>query len=340
MAHSRNDLNRRKLRLDVPSVTELLPEYFQDEYGVDSGSLTKLLDLYYEYLDSSGTHSFHTEVSNIISSRDAAQTDETYLDELIKEIGNGLQSSSFFQNPRLMAKLIPLFYKSKGSLVTAEGFFRGFYGEESEIQYPKDNLLYIGGIDASGRQGRIGYQYQNRIQDNATYQIFSILVKSGLAISDYESLYKKFVHPAGFYLAGQVELTGNGIITMTADGVNPIESSVGDIVILNQATQLISSPFVQMTAIFDSSANGDANTDGVFRVSLSVLDIISKYQNLSATELTKFYSSVEQLITPNSFTFDDSGRRDSAAAATPDISLETETMDNAMFTRYLSDSAI
>lgn len=340
MAHSRDDLNRRKLRLDVPSVTELLPEYFQDEYGVDSGSLTKLLDLYYEYLDSSGTHSFHTEISNILLARDISQSDEHYLDELIKEIGNGLQSASFFQNPRLMAKLIPLFYKSKGSLVTAEGFFRGFYGEEAEIQYPKDNLLYIGGIDASGKQGRIGYQYQNRIQDNATYQIFSILVKSGLAISDYQSLYKKFVHPAGFYLAGEVQLAGNGIITMTADGVNPIESSSGDIVILNQATQLLSAPFVQMTAIFDSSANGDENTDGVFRVSLSVLDIISKYQNLSATELTKFYSSVEQLITPNSFTFDDSGRRDSAAAATPDISLETETMDNTMFTRYLSDSAI
>lgn len=339
MAHSRDDLNRRKLRLDVPSVTELLPEYFQDEYGVDSGSLTKLLDLYYEYLDSSGAHSFHTEISNILLARDTSQSHEHYLDELIKEIGNGLQSSSFFQNPRLMAKLIPLFYRSKGSLVTAEGFFRGFYGEEVEIQYPKDNLLYIGGIDASGRQGRIGYQYQNRIQDNETYQIFSILVKSGLAISDYETLYKKFVHPAGFYLAGQVELAGNGIITMTADGVNPIESSVGDIVILNQATQLLSSPFVQMTAIFDSSANGDPNTDGVFRVNL-IQDAISKYQALSSTELTKFYSSVEQLITPNSFTFDDSGRRDSAATATPDISLETETMDNTMFTRYLSDSSI
>ena len=47
MAHSLEDLNRRKLRLDVPSVTELLPEYFQQEFGVDSGSLTKLLDLYY-----------------------------------------------------------------------------------------------------------------------------------------------------------------------------------------------------------------------------------------------------------------------------------------------------
>lgn len=340
MAHSLKDLNRRKLRLDVPSVTELLPEYFQNEYGVDSGSLTKLLDLYYQYLDEDTTHAFHDEISNIFLARDAAQSHEHYLDELLKEIGNGLQSASFFQNPRLMAKLIPLFYKSKGSLVTAEGFFRGFYGEEVEIQYPKDNLLYIGGIDSSGKQGRIGYEYQNRIVDNATYQIFSILVKSGLAVSDYEALYKKFVHPAGFYLAGEVQLAANGIITYSADGVNPIESSVGDIVILDQATQLISTPeFVQMTAIFDSVSNGDPNTDGVFRVNL-IGDAISKYQDLTATELTKFYSSIEQLITPNSFTFDDSNIRDSALTATPDFSLATETMDNAMFTRYLSDSAI
>ena len=338
MAHSLEDLNRRKLRLDVPSVTELLPEYFQQEFGVDSGSLTKLLDLYYQYLDENSTHAFHKEISNLFSNRDAAQTDTKSLDELIKEIGNGLQSSSFFQNPRLMAKLIPLFYKSKGSLVTAEGFFRGFFGEEVDIQYPKDNLLYIGGIDSSGKQGRIGYQYQNRIQDNATYQIFSILVKTGLSVSDYETLYKKFVHPAGFYLAGQVELAGNGILTMTADGVNPLESSVGDIVILDQATQLITSPVVQMTAIFDSGTNGDPATDGVFRVSLT--DTLTKYQNLSANDLVKFYSSIEQLITPNSFTFDDSNIRDSSLNATPDISLETETMDNDMFTRYLSDSSI
>ena len=49
MTHSLDDLNRRKLRLDVAGVTELLPEYYQTEYGVDSGSLIKLLDLYYDY---------------------------------------------------------------------------------------------------------------------------------------------------------------------------------------------------------------------------------------------------------------------------------------------------
>jgi hypothetical protein len=341
MAHSRDDLNRRKLRLDIPAVTELLPEYFQSEYGVDSGSLTSLLNLYYQHMEEDTKHAFHNEIAHLFQSRDISQSDIHYLDELIKEIGDGLQSSSFFQNPRLMAKLLPLFYKSKGSLVTAEGFFRGFYGEETEIQYPKDNLLYVGGTDPSGKQGRIGYEYQNRVLDNATYQIFSILVKSGLAVSDYQSLYKRFVHPAGFYLAGEVQLAGNGIITYSADGVNPIESSSGDIVVLNQATQLISSPeFVQMTAIFDSSANGDPLTDGVFRVSLNILDTIAKYQDLTSTELTKFYSSLEQLITPNSFTFDDSNTRSSASTATPDFSLATETMDNVMFTRYLSDSAI
>ena len=31
--------------------------------------------------------------------------------------------------------------------------------------------------------------------------------------------------------------------------------------------------------------------------------------------------------------------RDSAGGATPDFSLATETMDNDMFTRYLSDSS-
>ena len=307
MTHSLEDLDRRKLRLDVPAVSQLLPEYFQSEYGVDSGSLTKLLDLYYEYLDSDGVHAFHKEISNIFLVRDPTQNSEAYLDEIIKETGNGLQSSSFFQNPRLMAKLLPLFYKSKGSLVATEGFFRGFFGEQATIEYPKDELLYVGGIDATGNQGRIGYEYQNRIQDNAIYQIFSILIKTGLSVSDWSSLYKRFAHPAGFHYAGLVQLEENGIITFNAQGLNPLESSTGDIVILDEATQIITTAFTQMTAILDSSFNGDPATDGVFRMTLS--DTLEKYKDLSSSDLNKFYSSLAELVTPNSFTFDTNRRR-------------------------------
>ena len=302
MTHSLEDLDRRKLRLDVPAVSQLLPEYFQSEYGVDSGSLTKLLDLYYEYLDSDGVHAFHKEISNLFLVRDPTQNSETYLDEIIKETGNGLQSSSFFQNPRLMAKLLPLFYKSKGSLVATEGFFRGFFGEQATVEYPKDELLYVGGIDATGNQGRIGYEYQNRIQDNAIYQIFSILIKTGLSVSEWSSLYKRFAHPAGFHYAGLVQLEEDGIITFNAQGVNPLESSTGDIVILDEATQIITTAFTQITAILDSSFNGDPATDGVFRMTLS--DTLEKYKDLSSTDLNKFYGSLAELVTPNSFTFD------------------------------------
>ena len=52
-------------------------------------------------------------------------------------------------------------------------------------------------------------------------------------------------------------------------------------------------------------------------------------------ELNKFYSSVAELLSPNSFTFDDSISVDSG----PDMSMTTETMDNDMYTRYTSDSA-
>jgi len=318
MTHSLSDLDRRKLRLDVSGVSELLPEYFQSEYGVDSGSLIKLLELYYDYLDSDGNHAFQTEIRNIFSARDISQTDETYLDELIKEIGNGLQSSSFFQNPRLMARLIPLFYKSKGTLVGTEGFFRGFYGEEVEIEYPKDKLLHVGGIDPSGVQGRIGFEYQNRILDNEIYQIFSILIKAGISVSDYQTLYKKFSHPAGFHFAGQVLSTGNGIITLEATGINPLESSSGDILLLDQATQIITTPFVQLTAIYDSADSGDPQVSGVYRVDLN--DLLSKYQDLTLTDLEKFYSSVETLSTPNSFTFDNNRRRRAFDVGSDDIS--------------------
>ena len=302
MTHSLEDLDRRKLRLDVPAVSRLLPEYFQSEYGVDSGSLTKLLDLYYEYLDSDSVHSFHKEISNLFSVRDPSQNSETYLDEIIKETGNGLQSSSFFQNPRLMAKLLPLFYKSKGSLVATEGFFRGFFGEQVEIEYPKDNLLHVGGIDPSGNQGRIGYEYQNRILDNAIYQIFSILIKTGLSVSEWSSLYKRFAHPGGFHFSGLVQLQDDGTIGFSGQGVNPLESDTGDIIVLDEATQTIVTSFAQMTAIFDSSSNGDPATDGVFRVNLN--DAISRYQNVTVQGLERFYSSLEVLTTPNSFTFD------------------------------------
>jgi len=338
MTHSLKDLNRRNINFNVNDVSSLLPEHYQTEYTVDSGSLTKLLELYYDFLDSSGDQAFKREINEVFSSRDVSQNDTEYLDQVISEIGNGLTSSEFFDNPRLMARLLPLYYKSKGSTVGTEGFFRGFFGEEVEIEHPKDQLLYVGGIDSSGRQGLIGFENQFRIVNNGIYQIFSVLIKSGISTVDYEVLYKKFAHPAGFNFAGQLQTDGKGNIILSGEGVNPIESDEPGLVVVSEGTQTITTQFTQITALFDSGTGGDPNTTGVFRSSLD--DNIDKYANVTAASLNKAYKTIRELLNVNSFTFDDSDKGIDASTARIDMSFATETMDNDMFTRYLSDSAI
>ena len=101
--------------------------------------------------------------------------------------------------------------------------------------------------------------------------------------------------------------------------------------VISTAAITAQAPFTQLTALFDSS-------DGtIFRARLD--EKVSEYQTLSATQLQGFYRNVDELITANSFTFDDSGQGkdflgalgDSAEAAAPDFSLELETMDNEQF---------
>lgn len=326
MSHIIHDKNRRLINFDAAKVSEVLPEYFQSDYS----TLTTFLEKYYDFLDSSGQHSFHTEINNILTSRDISETDQTYLDELIKEIGNGLTSSAFFKNPRLMARLLPLFYSSKGTKLSAEGFFRGFFGEEAEISYPKDNLLYVGGIDSTGSQGLIGFEDQFRIQDNELYQIFSVLIRSGLSRNDYETLYKKFVHPGGFFFGTQVLTQGNGIVTLSGSGENPIDSARGIVTLVDQAQIIMSTGFNDLTALVDSG-------DRLYRITLN--DAIDKYDDFSVINLNSIYRNLDTLTTPNSFTFDDSADHapDSAHIG---MSIITETMDNDMFTSYLSDSSI
>ena len=159
------------------------------------------------------------------------------------------------------------------------------------------------------------------------YQVFSNLVKSPISQVTWLELYKKFVHPAGFYIAGQVVTDVEAVGTLTAPLA--IEDSANRKVI-SSATIAAQSPFTQLTALFDSS-------DGtIFRARLD--EKVTEYQSLTATQLQGFYRNVDEVITANSFTFDDSGLGnglgglgDSADAARPDFSLDLETMDNEQF---------
>jgi len=319
MAHQLNDKNRRHPTLTTAKTGEVLPEY----YEVDNPKLITLLDEYYNFLDSDGAQSFADQIEQIHKARDISSTRNNFLDELITELGNGLTQSSFFQNPRLMAKLLAGFYRSKGTLVSAEGFFRGFFGEEVVVEYPKEQIFIVG-------DSKIGFDSQKFIQDNGIYQIFSILLKVGISTRDYQALYKRFVHPAGFHFAGEVAILEEAKIGpfsngLTAQGLNPIDSDALNPIFITQASPLLATEFTELTALIDSGGNDD-----VYRVGIN--QQISVYQNLTASSLTNFYPSIISLLTPNSFTFDDS-----TATGGPDFSMTLETMDNSKFTRYTAN---
>ena len=310
------DKNRRDITLTTSKTGEVLPEWFLDQ----NEKIITLLDKYYEFLDSDGVQGFNNIINDVIHARDVAQTDETYLDELIKEIGDGLESSSFFHQPRLMAKLLAGFYRSKGSIVSAEGFFRGFFNEEVDISYPKKDIFIVG-------QDEIGFDSQKFIQDNKLYQIFSILVKVGISTQDYETLYKKFVHPAGFHFAGEVISVDEGLLATSGQGLEPLDSGDLSKKLTGEGTMIPVIPFSELTFLVDSDG-----TD-IRMGATQLVNLYAQDPTITANVLSDFYGSIESLITPNSFKFDDSNNPG------PDFSMTFETMDNDMFVRYTSDSS-
>ena len=322
MSNIQYHYNRRPRNFLRRSVRDVLPEHFTQDYP----KLVTFLEKYYDYMDSDEASSFDHQLKKIYQTRDTQETPSNLLTNLIQEIAGGNTGENFI-DPNFYAQRIHELHRTKGSRFSIEEFFRAFFQVHPEVVFPKQDIFTIG-YDSAGPLSKIGPESNKFIRNNALYQVFSILIKSPLSQSTWLELYKKFVHPAGFYIAGQVVTDVEAVGTFTAPLV--IEDSANRKVI-STAAITAQAPFTQLTALFDSS-------DGtIFRARLD--EKVSEYQTLSATQLQGFYRNVDELITANSFTFDDSGQGkdflgalgDSAEAAAPDFSLELETMDNEQF---------
>ena len=307
MAHKIKDIGRRDVNFINDRVTDVLPEYFQSEYP----EIIQFLDHYYDYLDSD--HNFGDEIKGLFKVRDITESHVEHLNSMIAELGSGLQKGDIFKDPRFTARRFADHYRNKGSRFSTEEFFRAFFGEEVEVIYAKKDVFTVG-------EDQIGYDSQKYIQNYARYQIFSVLLRVGLGVPTYRALYKKFVHPAGFYFEGEVATEGNANLN-----VNEMPISIADTIensIVGQATM---APLAQtnITGLVDS----DTTT---FRYGID--ELASKYADLSINELSRYYQ-IDELIDPNSPTLDDS------ATIVSLMSTTNETMDEDIFRRYASDSS-
>ena len=312
------DINRRDINLTESKVREVLPSHYVTDYP----DLVKFLEYYYDWMDSDGTHGFDNDLQNLYKLRDLQETEVSYLNRIFYEIGQKLISADYFTSPRFIAGLLANSYRIKGSLYSAEGFFRAFFGEQPQIEYPKNSLFIVG-------ESRIGPESLKVLQNGALYQVLSILVKSGVPISKWRDLYKAFVHPAGFFLGGEV------IIEATDDlALNPMPNvfldSDSGLLRVEESTITAPASLSSITLIYPDSLDSDISPERL------VTSTVRDYQTLTVEQLNRMYNDIEELLDVNSPTFDDDSAAGNKAIK---FSNSVQTMDQDLFTAlYGSDS--
>jgi len=326
MSRTLTDFNRRNLNFNDYKIGEVLPEHFTKQYP----TLITFLEKYYQFMDSDVNLGYAKTIHDLLTVRDIEATPINLLDQLINEIGVGILSEDFFLNPRIAAKLMADFYRVKGTLFSSEGFFRAFYNSEVEVKYPKDNIFIV-------NQSLIGPEDLDVLQDGRLYQIYSVLVRSEIPIVEWSDLYKKLVHPAGFYLGSEViistfadfligemptALPDSGANTVTFETVNLGEDITDDIVLEAQAAR----GEIEVTGLlYDSST----------RLRISYENSVDKIDQFTVDELDSNYPSITQLVMATSPTADADWLKVSNQAETADRRKYGYIFDSSDATGYV-----
>lgn len=315
---TRLDNKRTLLNLNRSDVDKVLPEYIKETYP----KLVQLFNAYYEYLDSADN--FGDKIKKLYSNRDATQVPDGLLQYLEDELLLGQSYFGGFQNKREAIKFSNTLYRSKGTKYSVQQFFRGFFGVDPVIEYPKDNVFKVGpaidydldSINTAGQQVKVpasalGPESRRYITNDELYQVLSILVKTSIPFSEWKDIYKLFVHPAGVYVAGQVllemvnvswnnvehnpALPNNGAFNYIMDEVG---DSLGTFFGSSDQSQFEQAAFSEITLIKQGDgtiAQQRQRTDQDF-YDVGTLSIDSLGVGYDLTEL----------LSPNSITMDDS----------------------------------
>ena len=243
------DINRRPISVqDKKHVTSALPEFFQTEYP----KFTKFLDAYYDYSDSDVSPT--KLIDELFLNRDITQVDIDLLSFIEDELLLGQQYFEGFRNKREAADYSSTLYKSKGTKYSIEQFFRVFFNSFVDVKYTKENVFIVGNTHDLKKEkenhnagitpyapeitisaSRIGPDEQRYITDDKLYQKYALLIKSTLPIDTWRDIYKLFVHPAGMYVAGEVQIVSIAepeYLLMPpgiADSTGPIYAGIADV---------------------------------------------------------------------------------------------------------------
>lgn len=313
------DDNRRNIRYtDNHSVADVLPQHFVEQYP----NLVALLQYYYEHEDS--INSPARLIHDLILNKDVTAVDQELLGYIEDELLLGQSYFEGFQNKRAAAEYSNTLYRSKGTLYSIQQFFRTFFGTTPDVRYTKEDRIIVG-------ESVIGYESQRYITDDKLYQTYAIQIKADIPISEWRDAYKLFVHPAGMYIGGEVQLVGSTTLGLDAmpDYIKPLN--------LN--------PVVTATASMGIMAYNDVTgivhyLDSADNLRIDLPTSIETYMDIELGALDRYYDNIREVIGTTSPTFDeDSDGIDYRVARFDQNSAVEDTFDEVKYVWYSPDSA-
>jgi hypothetical protein len=281
-----SELERINFSLRTNSVKEVLPQYFTEDYP----NLIAFLEGYYDYVDSDEVVSVFEDLYGI---RDIERASLTQLDQIFAEIASGA-SRDYFADPREVLRNFAQFYRVKGTKYSAEGFFRAFFGIDVDIQHPKRNIFVVG-------ESEIGTESLRYIQNGALYQIFSVLLRTSIPLETYEQLYKKFVHPAGFYLGAEVLIENQTEKVFAEFQPQSIPDSASGTLTVEGVGNINLQPFNYYNGVLEDTLDSGAGAEYIH-----LEGYINKYKDLTASLLYSSYDTLKGILDANSPQFSDS----------------------------------
>jgi len=298
------DRNRRDINFHQPEVDGLFPEHFREQYP----TLVTFIKKYYEYLELAAGRN---RLDNIFYAKDVESTNEDFLDYLYYERLNGLGADKF-NLPRLTLKLAPQFSRAKGTEVSIPAFFRYVFGVEAEAFYPKTQIFTVG-------ESQIGPNSLRFIQDSYFWQVLSIQIKSPLSTIQWNDIYKKYNHIAGFALFSETQFE---TVAENIEATSPI--SIADT--LTEGALTLEATATEASSAFTSSTGVDSDETIRFYTDRDIQFYQDSIGGLTSTQKGE-YTSIADVLDTNSPTFssNDSDRFS-------DESLQT--MDEDLYTHY------
>lgn len=328
---SLKDLDRRQINFREYQVENALPDFIVQTYP----KVVSLLKKYYEFENEDTSPS--RLLDELFHTRDISQADLKLLSFIEDEYLLGQAFFEGFADKRDAAKYSNTLYRSKGTKYSIAQFFKTFFGIDPDIIYTKEQVFTVG-------EDKIGAESQRFITDDKLYQKYAILIKSELSLAQWKDSYKLFVHPAGMYLGAEVQIVGSAKFDNLqydpGEALRPPYEIEGSADFEEKA-------YSMHTALFDMGATNSEGEVLKFRTTMGSSNDgtapagndLYDFADVSIGSIDNIYSSLGELLEPNSPTLDDddytesdSGSRFSSISGSGFDLSSLETIDQAQFT--------